>query len=52
MKKIRQFSETHISKSSYLADFFKFVVPGRVYGGHKIDKFDRNWSSTYRDMRC
>ena len=32
--------------------FFKFGMRSRVYGGHKICKFDRNQSSGYRDMMC
>ena len=39
--------ETNIS-----ADFLKFSMPSHVYGGHKICKFDRNRSSSYRDTRC
>ena len=42
--KIGQFSETHISKITWLI-FLKFGMPSHVYGGHKIRKFDRNWSS-------
>ena len=32
--------------------FFKFGMASCVYGGHKIHKFDRNWSSSYRDTSC
>ena len=51
MKKIGQFLETHISKTTWPI-FLKFSMPSRVYGGHKIHKFDRNWSSSYRDLKC
>ena len=48
MKKIKEFSETHISKTTAN---FKFDMPSHVYRGHIICKFDRNQSSSYRDMR-
>ena len=41
MKKIGQFLETHISKTTWLI-FFKFSMPSRVYGGHNICKFGTN----------
>ena len=50
-EKYGQFLEMHISKM-YLPDFLKFGMSSRVYEGHKIHKFDRNLSSSYRDMRC
>ena len=51
MKKIGQFLEIHISRTTWPI-FLKFGMPSRVYGGHKIPKFDRNRSSSYRDARC
>ena len=45
------FSEVHISKTTWPI-FLKFGMPSRVYGGYKICKFNRNRSSSYRDMRC
>ena len=51
MKKIGQFLETHISKTAW-PSFLKFGMPSHVYGEHKIRKFDRNQSSSYRDMGC
>ena len=51
MKKIGQFSEAYISQTTK-SIFFKFGMQSRVYGGHKIYKFDKNWSSSYRDMMC
>ena len=38
--------------ANYLSDFLQIGMYRRVYGGHKICKFDRNWCSSYRDMRC
>ena len=35
---------------TYLANFLKFGMPSCVYGGHKINKFYRNRTSSYRDM--
>ena len=51
MKKIGQFLEVHISKTTWPI-FLKFGIPSRVYGGHNIHKFDTNQSSGYRDTRC
>ena len=51
MKKIGQFSEAYILQTTK-PNFFKFGMQSRVYGGHKISKFDRNQSSGYRDMMC
>ena len=51
VKKIGQFSEAYILQTTKPI-FFKFGMRSRVYGGHKICKFDRNQSSGYRDMMC
>ena len=51
MKKIGQFSEAYNLQTTKLM-FFKFGMQSCVYGGHKICKFDRNQSSSYRDMMC
>ena len=51
MKKIGKFSEAYILQTTKPI-FFKFGMRSRVYGGHKICKFDRNQSSGYRDMMC
>ena len=51
MKKIGQFLETHISKTTWPI-FPKFGMPSRVYGGPKIRKFDKSRSGGYRDTRC
>ena len=49
VKKIGQFSGIHISQTTGLISF-KYGMLGRVYGGHKICEFDRNWPTGYRDM--
>ena len=41
VKKIGQFSGTHISRTTRLISF-KFGMQDRVYGEHKICEFDRN----------
>ena len=51
MKKIGQFSEAY-NLQTIKPIFFQFGMRSRVYGGHKICKFDRNQSSGYRDMMC
>ena len=45
-----QFSGTHISQTTGLI-FLKFGMYTRVYGGHPICEFDRNWLSNYQDTR-
>ena len=40
MKIIRQFSETNFTQTTK-SIFFKFGTYSRVYGGHKICRFDR-----------
>ena len=46
----RQFLGTHISWTTGLISF-KFGKYSCIYEGHKIYEFDRNWPSSYRDMR-
>ena len=51
MKKIGQFLEACISQTTEWT-FSKFGMLSHVYAGHKTCKFDRNWSSGYRNVRC
>ena len=45
-------NNTMVYHTSFLAgDTRLCVLKSRVYGGHKICKFDRNQSSSYRDWK-
>ena len=50
VKKMGQSSGTHILRTIGPISF-KCGMYSRVYGGHKICEFDRNWHSGYRDIR-
>ena len=41
-----------IFRNLYLTNYLSQTCISHVYGGHKIYEFDRNRSSSYRDMRC
>ena len=51
VKKMEQFSGTHILQTTGPISFKLGESRTHIYGGHKICEFDRNRPSDYRDMR-